>query len=194
MSSAFLLCSVIPRWCMKILIKFNLKSWRCFIQDRYSYVYSGPPVLILNNCTECWRFLYIVGRANPSLRCVLMEMNRVGQACSCVPVQTFTAGASSKMLTKNSIFKNPGNDNSMLVCAGDEASQSTMVRHLLLLSHHILYVCTLPLISSSLKCSFPVVLTLLSYQACHIKTMYCSYRVQHWSRYHFTLKYNYYCL
>ena len=89
-----------------------------------------------------------VGRSNPSLRCVLMEMNRTAEACSCSPVQTFTAGGSSKMLTKNSIFKNPTKDNSMLVCAGDEASQSTMVGHFYLicfiitifyffLSHHI---------------------------------------------------------
>ncbi|XP_031420148.1 E3 ubiquitin-protein ligase RFWD3 isoform X2 [Clupea harengus] len=70
---------------------------------------------------------YRPGRSNPSLRCVLMEMNRTAEACSCSPVQTFTAGGSSKMLTKNSIFKNPTKDNSMLVCAGDEASQSTMV-------------------------------------------------------------------
>ncbi|XP_062402959.1 E3 ubiquitin-protein ligase RFWD3 [Sardina pilchardus] len=70
---------------------------------------------------------YRPGRSNPSLRCVLMEMNRTGQVCSCAPVQTFTAGGSSKMLTKNSIFRNPTSDASMLVCAGDEASQSTMV-------------------------------------------------------------------
>ncbi|XP_076122273.1 E3 ubiquitin-protein ligase rfwd3.L [Alosa pseudoharengus] len=70
---------------------------------------------------------YRPGRSNPSLRCVLMEMNRTAQVCCCSPVQTFTAGASSKMLTKNSIFRNPTSDGSMLVCAGDEASQSTMV-------------------------------------------------------------------
>lgn len=106
-------------------------------------------------------FLDAVGRANPSLRCVLMEMNRMGPACSCFPVQTFNAGGSSKMLTKNSIFKNPGKDNSTLVCAGDESSQSTMVRHsLVFLSHHfyitflsrnILYVYMLSLMSSCLN-------------------------------------------
>lgn len=128
-------------------------------------------------------FVYVVGRANPSLRCVLMEMNRMGQACSCFPVQTFTAGASSKMLTKNSIFKNPGNDSSMLVCAGDEASQSTMVRHFLSPRRSSLVF----------KCSFLVVITLLFCQVCHIKTIYSIYarsRVQHWNRYYFTLKYN----
>lgn len=67
------------------------------------------------------------GRSNPSLRCVLMEMNRVPQGCTCSPVQTFTAGGSSKLLTKNAIFKSPGQEDTMLVCAGDEASQSTMV-------------------------------------------------------------------
>ncbi|KAI5100403.1 E3 ubiquitin-protein ligase RFWD3, partial [Silurus meridionalis] len=76
---------------------------------------------------------YRPGRTNPSLRCVLMELNRsphqdAAQApvCSCSPVQTFTAGSSSKLLTKNAVFKSPAK-NSTLVCAGDEGSNSTMV-------------------------------------------------------------------
>ncbi|KAG7324061.1 hypothetical protein KOW79_012077 [Hemibagrus wyckioides] len=76
---------------------------------------------------------YRPGRTNPSLRCVLMELNRSPHqdsaqdpVCSCSPVQTFTAGSSSKLLTKNAVFKSPAND-STLVCAGDEGSNSTMV-------------------------------------------------------------------
>ncbi|XP_030622349.1 E3 ubiquitin-protein ligase RFWD3 [Chanos chanos] len=77
---------------------------------------------------------YRPGRSNPSLRCVLMELNRTPQqsasqvpVCSCSPVQTFTAGSSCKLLTKNAVFKSPARDGSMLVCAGDEASNSAMV-------------------------------------------------------------------
>ncbi|XP_053347190.1 E3 ubiquitin-protein ligase RFWD3 [Clarias gariepinus] len=76
---------------------------------------------------------YRPGRTNPSLRCVLMELNRSPQqdaaqapVCSCSPVQTFTAGSSSKLLTKNAVFRSPVSD-STLVCAGDEGSNSTMV-------------------------------------------------------------------
>ena len=76
------------------------------------------------------------GRANPSLRCVLMELTRApqpassseqGPACSCYPVQTFNAGSSCKLLTRNAVFPSPAGG-AMLVCAGDEASSSTMVR------------------------------------------------------------------
>ncbi|XP_076863498.1 E3 ubiquitin-protein ligase rfwd3.S [Brachyhypopomus gauderio] len=77
---------------------------------------------------------YRPGRASPALRCVLMELNRSPlqdsaqvPVCSCTPVQTFTAGSSCKLLTKNAVFKSPASENSMLVCAGDEASNSTMV-------------------------------------------------------------------
>ncbi|XP_072529844.1 E3 ubiquitin-protein ligase rfwd3.S [Salminus brasiliensis] len=77
---------------------------------------------------------YRPGRANPSLRCVLMDLNRSPQTdssqapvCSCSPVQTFTAGSSCKLLTKNAVFKSPAGEGSTLVCAGDEASSSTMV-------------------------------------------------------------------
>ncbi|XP_060770709.1 E3 ubiquitin-protein ligase RFWD3 [Neoarius graeffei] len=76
---------------------------------------------------------YRPGRTNPSLRCVLMELNRSAHqdaaqvpVCSCSPVQTFIAGSSSKLLTKNAVFKSPATD-STLVCAGDEGSNSTMV-------------------------------------------------------------------
>ncbi|KAA8590434.1 hypothetical protein FQN60_014368 [Etheostoma spectabile] len=73
------------------------------------------------------------GRSNPSLRCVLMALNRTPQqdssqlpSCSCAPVQTFSAGSSCKLLTKNAVFKRPDGGGT-LVCAGDEASNSTMV-------------------------------------------------------------------
>lgn len=76
---------------------------------------------------------YRPGRSNPTLRCVLMALNRIPQndsseapLCSCSPVQTFSAGTSSKLLTKNSVFRNPEGSGT-LVCAGDEASNSTMV-------------------------------------------------------------------
>ncbi|XP_029288826.1 E3 ubiquitin-protein ligase RFWD3 isoform X2 [Cottoperca gobio] len=76
---------------------------------------------------------YRPGRSNPSLRCVLMSLNRTPQqdssqlpSCSCSPVQTFNAGSSCKLLTKNAVFKSPDGGGA-LVCAGDEASNSTMV-------------------------------------------------------------------
>lgn len=73
------------------------------------------------------------GRSNPSLRCVLMALTRTPQqesselpSCSCEPVQTFNAGSSCKLLTKNAVFRSPDGGGT-LVCAGDEASNSTMV-------------------------------------------------------------------
>ncbi|KAM3609835.1 uncharacterized protein V6R79_020946 [Siganus canaliculatus] len=77
---------------------------------------------------------YRPGRSNPALRCVLMALNRAPQldaaqvpGCSCAPVQTFSAGSSCKLLTKNAVFRSPSGGGGMLVCAGDEASNSTMV-------------------------------------------------------------------
>ncbi|KAJ7998023.1 hypothetical protein DPEC_G00218240 [Dallia pectoralis] len=77
---------------------------------------------------------YRPGRSNPSLRCVLMELNRTPQmltaqepACSCNPVQIFSAGSSCKLLTKNAVFRSPAGEGSTLVCAGDESTNSTMV-------------------------------------------------------------------
>ncbi|XP_047453142.1 E3 ubiquitin-protein ligase RFWD3 [Mugil cephalus] len=76
---------------------------------------------------------YRPGRSNPFLRCVLMALNRTPQqdssqipSCSCSPVQTFSAGSSCKLLTKNAVFRSPEGGGT-LVCAGDEASNSTMV-------------------------------------------------------------------
>ncbi|KAK9516156.1 hypothetical protein VZT92_024109 [Zoarces viviparus] len=76
---------------------------------------------------------YRPGRSNPSLRCVLMALTRTPQqdssqlpSCSCSPVQTFGAGSSCKLLTKNAVFRSPDGGGT-LVCAGDEASNSAMV-------------------------------------------------------------------
>uniref|UniRef100_A0A3Q0T1C0 RING-type E3 ubiquitin transferase n=1 Tax=Amphilophus citrinellus TaxID=61819 RepID=A0A3Q0T1C0_AMPCI len=76
---------------------------------------------------------YRPGRSNPSLRCVLMALTRTPQqdssqlpSCSCSPVQTFSVGSSCKLLTKNAVFRSPDGGGT-LVCAGDEASNSTMV-------------------------------------------------------------------
>ncbi|XP_047210189.1 E3 ubiquitin-protein ligase RFWD3 [Girardinichthys multiradiatus] len=76
---------------------------------------------------------YRPGRSHQTVRCVLMELT-VGPlqdpsqqpSCSCSPLQTFSAGSSCKLLTKNTVFRNP-DGRGMLVCAGDEASNSTMV-------------------------------------------------------------------
>ncbi|KAK5866813.1 hypothetical protein PBY51_011358 [Eleginops maclovinus] len=77
---------------------------------------------------------YRPGRSNPSLRCVLMSLNRTPQQdssqlpqVSCSPLQTFSAGTSCKLLTKNAVFRSPPGGGGTLVCAGDEASNSTMV-------------------------------------------------------------------
>ncbi|XP_077166724.1 E3 ubiquitin-protein ligase RFWD3 isoform X2 [Paroedura picta] len=68
------------------------------------------------------------------LQCVVMEMtcSQLTEAaddvvCSCRPVQTLTAGPTCKLLTKNAIFQSPEDDGSILVCAGDEASNSAML-------------------------------------------------------------------
>ncbi|XP_022367487.1 E3 ubiquitin-protein ligase RFWD3 isoform X1 [Enhydra lutris kenyoni] len=67
-----------------------------------------------------------------TLRSVLMEMSyKLDDAgepvCSCHPVQTFLGGPTCKLLTKSAIFQNPGNDGSILVSTGDEASNSALL-------------------------------------------------------------------
>ncbi|XP_021558676.1 E3 ubiquitin-protein ligase RFWD3 [Neomonachus schauinslandi] len=67
-----------------------------------------------------------------TLRSVLMEMSYkldgAGEpVCSCHPVQTFLGGPTCKLLTKSAIFQNPENDGSILVCTGDEASNSALL-------------------------------------------------------------------
>uniref|UniRef100_A0A3B3VJD4 RING-type E3 ubiquitin transferase n=1 Tax=Poecilia latipinna TaxID=48699 RepID=A0A3B3VJD4_9TELE len=83
--------------------------------------------------TESRHCLVTYRPGKTTLRCVLMALTRAPQldasqlpSCSCSPVQTFSAGSSCKLLTKNTIFRHP-EGHGMLVCAGDEASNSTMV-------------------------------------------------------------------
>ncbi|XP_008121395.2 E3 ubiquitin-protein ligase RFWD3 [Anolis carolinensis] len=73
-------------------------------------------------------------RNHNSLRCVVMELTSTqltdgaeDAVCSCRPVQTLTAGPTCKLLTKNAIFQSPEDNGSILVCAGDEASNSAML-------------------------------------------------------------------
>ncbi|KAM9301957.1 E3 ubiquitin-protein ligase RFWD3 [Gastrophryne carolinensis] len=79
---------------------------------------------------------YRPGKSHNYMRCVMMELvsNRLADAsdeynCSCYPVQTFNAGPTCKLLTKNAIYQNPERDGSILVCAGDESSNSAMLWH-----------------------------------------------------------------
>ncbi|XP_059941033.1 E3 ubiquitin-protein ligase RFWD3 isoform X2 [Mesoplodon densirostris] len=67
-----------------------------------------------------------------TLRSVLMEMSyKLDDAgepiCSCHPVQTFRGGPTCKLLTKSAIFQNPENDGGILVCTGDEVSNSALL-------------------------------------------------------------------
>ncbi|XP_025963179.2 E3 ubiquitin-protein ligase RFWD3 [Dromaius novaehollandiae] len=77
---------------------------------------------------------YRPSKSNPCLRCVMMELTcssltdaSEDVVCSSNPVQTFSAGPTCKLLTKNAIFQSPEEDGSIFVCAGDEASNSAML-------------------------------------------------------------------
>ncbi|XP_027502496.1 E3 ubiquitin-protein ligase RFWD3 [Corapipo altera] len=77
---------------------------------------------------------YRPGKNNPCVRCVMMELTCTplteaseDVVCSSNPVQTFSAGPTCKLLTKNAIFQSPENDGSVFVCAGDEASSSALL-------------------------------------------------------------------
>ncbi|XP_029464758.1 E3 ubiquitin-protein ligase RFWD3 isoform X2 [Rhinatrema bivittatum] len=89
-------------------------------------------IQIESNTRHCL-VTYRPGKTHSSLRCVMMELishatDSDGElTCSCYPVQTFSAGPTCKLLTKNAIFENPDKDGSILVCAGDEASNSAML-------------------------------------------------------------------
>lgn len=79
-------------------------------------------------------YFYYTGKNNPCVRCVMMELtcSSLTEAsedvvCSSNPVQTFSAGPTCKLLTKNAIFQSPEDDGSVFVCAGDEASNSALV-------------------------------------------------------------------
>ncbi|XP_074864715.1 E3 ubiquitin-protein ligase RFWD3 isoform X2 [Carettochelys insculpta] len=86
--------------------------------------------IITRHCLATYR----PNKSNNCLHCVVMELScsqltdaSVDVVCSCHPVQTFSAGPTCKLLTKNAIFQSPEEDGSILVCAGDEASNSAMV-------------------------------------------------------------------
>ncbi|XP_064129849.1 E3 ubiquitin-protein ligase RFWD3 isoform X2 [Loxodonta africana] len=69
-----------------------------------------------------------------TLRSVLMAMsyslNDTGEpVCSCRPIQTFFGGPTCKLLTKSAIFRSPKNDGSLLVCSGDESSNSALSKN-----------------------------------------------------------------
>ncbi|CAN8186846.1 unnamed protein product [Coccothraustes coccothraustes] len=77
---------------------------------------------------------YRPGKNNPCMRCVMMELTcspltegSEDVVCSSNPVQTFSAGPTCKLLTKNAIFQSPEDDGSVFVCAGDEASNSALL-------------------------------------------------------------------
>ncbi|NWY29671.1 RFWD3 ligase, partial [Pheucticus melanocephalus] len=77
---------------------------------------------------------YRPGKNNPCMRCVMMELTcspltegSEDVVCSSNPVQTFSAGPTCKLLTKNAIFQSPEDDGSVFVCAGDEASSSALL-------------------------------------------------------------------
>lgn len=75
---------------------------------------------------------YRPDKNHSTMRSVLMEMSyRLDDAgepvCSCNPVQTFHGGPTCKLLTKNAIFQSPEHDGSILVCTGDEASNSALL-------------------------------------------------------------------
>ncbi|KAM9374298.1 E3 ubiquitin-protein ligase RFWD3 [Phaethornis superciliosus] len=77
---------------------------------------------------------YRPSKSNPCVRCVMMELTcsplteaSEDVVCSSNPVQTFSAGPTCKLLTKNAIFQSPEEDGSVFVCAGDEASNSALL-------------------------------------------------------------------
>ncbi|XP_042636805.1 E3 ubiquitin-protein ligase RFWD3 [Orycteropus afer afer] len=75
---------------------------------------------------------YRPDKNHSTLRSVLMEMsyslNNAGEPiCSCHPVQTFLGGPTCKLLTKSAVFQNPENNGRLLVCSGDESSNSALL-------------------------------------------------------------------
>ncbi|NXD84378.1 RFWD3 ligase, partial [Halcyon senegalensis] len=77
---------------------------------------------------------YRPSKNNPCVRCVMMELTcsplteaSEDVVCSSNPIQTFSAGPTCKLLTKNAIFQSPEEDGSIFVCAGDEASNSALL-------------------------------------------------------------------
>ncbi|XP_038610727.1 E3 ubiquitin-protein ligase RFWD3 [Tachyglossus aculeatus] len=113
----------------------------CFWEQKASNVYC-PHILPLEpggcidiqteSSTRHCLATYRPNKNHHSLRCVLMELSYVPDSagnpiCTCQPIQTFTGGPTCKLLTKTAIFPHPEEDTSILVCAGDEASNSAML-------------------------------------------------------------------
>ncbi|XP_051830603.1 E3 ubiquitin-protein ligase RFWD3 isoform X1 [Antechinus flavipes] len=75
---------------------------------------------------------YRPNKNHNSVRSVLLELTcSLNEATepvySCRPVQTFIAGPTCKLLTKNAIFQSPEENGSILVCASDESSNSALI-------------------------------------------------------------------
>ncbi|XP_036608476.1 E3 ubiquitin-protein ligase RFWD3 isoform X3 [Trichosurus vulpecula] len=75
---------------------------------------------------------YRPNKNHNSVRSVLLELTcSLNEATepvySCRPIQTFLAGPTCKLLTKNAIFQSPEENGSILVCASDESSNSAMI-------------------------------------------------------------------
>ncbi|XP_012868140.1 PREDICTED: E3 ubiquitin-protein ligase RFWD3 [Dipodomys ordii] len=86
----------------------------------------------IENRTRHCLVSYRPDKIHKTIRSVLMELSyKVGDTgetlCSCQPVQTFLGGPTCKLLTKNAIFQSPVNDGSILVCTGDEATNSAQL-------------------------------------------------------------------
>ncbi|KAM6176457.1 E3 ubiquitin-protein ligase RFWD3 [Erethizon dorsatum] len=84
------------------------------------------------NSTRHCLVTYRPDKNHNTMRSVLMELSyKLDDAgelvCSCQPVQTFPGGPTCKLLTKSAIFQSPENDGSILVCTGDEASNSALL-------------------------------------------------------------------
>ncbi|XP_043937833.1 E3 ubiquitin-protein ligase RFWD3 isoform X2 [Protopterus annectens] len=115
----------------------------CFWEQKASDIYrphllplesGGCTDIQLESNTRHCLVTYRPSKTHSSLRYVLMELSSTRSAeamedliCSCYPVQTFSAGPTCKLLTKNAIFESPDKDGSILVCAGDEASTSAVL-------------------------------------------------------------------
>ncbi|XP_038662907.1 E3 ubiquitin-protein ligase RFWD3 isoform X2 [Scyliorhinus canicula] len=115
----------------------------CFWEQKSTNTYKAHLLpLEVGSCTDIQieptmrhcLVTYRPSKTHSSLRCVMMELSSSPSpdslenlVCTCYPVQTFQAGPTCKLLTKNAIFASPENDGNVLVCAGDEATNSAMV-------------------------------------------------------------------
>ena len=56
----------------------------------------------------------------------------IDHECSCNRIHTFHGGRTQKVLSRSRLFQKPGAENSMLMCAGDEATQSVSTNHVIM--------------------------------------------------------------